>query len=39
LTLALLNTVEEMLTLRDTRETEQALEEKILGIIARLETV
>jgi cell division protein ZapA len=39
LTLALLNTAEEMLNLRDLQESEQAVEKKLLGIIERLETV
>jgi len=38
LTLALLNTVEEMLTLRDMQASEQVAEDKLRGIIARLET-
>ena len=39
LTLTLLNTVEEMLTLRDLKESEQAVEQRLRGIIERLETV
>jgi cell division protein ZapA len=39
LTLALLNTVEEMLSLRDLKESELAVEGKLRGIIERLETV
>jgi cell division protein ZapA len=38
LTLALLNTVEEMLSLRDLQASELAVEEKIRGIIEKLET-
>jgi cell division protein ZapA len=38
LTLALLNTAEEMLNLRDVKESQQALEDKLRGIIERLET-
>lgn len=38
LTLALLNTVEEMLNLRDVKESQQAAEDKLRGIIARLQT-
>jgi cell division protein ZapA len=38
LTLALLNTTEEMLNLRARKENEQDLENKLLGIISRLET-
>ena len=39
LTLALLNTVEEMLNLRDLKESEQAADDRLRGIITRLETV
>ena len=39
LTLALLNVTEEVLNLRDTKNSEQVAEDKLLGIIARLETV
>ncbi len=39
LTLALLNTTEEMLELRAAREADTALENRLLGMIARLETV
>jgi len=38
LTLALLNTVEEMLNLRDVKESQQAAEDKLRGIIAKLHT-
>jgi cell division protein ZapA len=38
LTLALLNTAEEMLNLHDLKESEQAVESKLRGIITRLET-
>ncbi|MDA8429972.1 MAG: cell division protein ZapA [Geobacteraceae bacterium] len=38
LTLALLNTTEEMLNLRDRQESEQADESRIRGLIERLET-
>lgn len=38
LTLALLNTAEEMLNLRELKESEQAVEDKLRGIIKRLET-
>lgn len=38
LTLALLNTAEEMLSLRDAKESEQAVENRVRGIIERLET-
>ena len=38
LTLALLNTVEEMLNLRDVKEAQQAVEDRLRGIITRLET-
>jgi cell division protein ZapA len=38
LTLSLLNTAEEMLELRTARETDSALEDRILGMIARLES-
>jgi cell division protein ZapA len=38
LTLALLNTAEEMLNLTELKEAEQVTDEKILGIITRLET-
>jgi len=37
LTLALLNTTEEMLNLSDRRETEQVVEDRVRRIIARLE--
>ena len=39
LTLALLNAVEEMLNLRDLKESEQTADDKLLGIITKLETV
>ena len=39
LTLALLNTAEEMLNLRDLKESEQAVENRLREIIERLETV
>jgi cell division protein ZapA len=38
LTLALLNTAEEMLNLRDLKESEQAVEDKLRVIIKKLET-
>jgi cell division protein ZapA len=38
LTMALLNTTEEMLSLRDGKDSEQAAEDKLRGIIERLET-
>jgi cell division protein ZapA len=38
LTLALLNTAEEMLDLRDAKEAENALDDRLRGIIQRLET-
>ena len=38
LTLALLNTAEEMLSLRDQKETDQIFEQKLHRIIERLET-
>lgn len=38
LTLALLNTVEEMLNLRDVKESQQAVDDRLRGIITRLET-
>lgn len=38
LTLALLNTVEEMLNLRDLKDSEQAVDDRLRGIITRLET-
>ena len=38
LTLALLNTAEEMLDLRDAKEAENALDNRLRGIIQRLET-
>lgn len=38
LTLALLNTVEEMLNLRDVKESQQTAEDKLRGIIAKLHT-
>ncbi|MBK5274857.1 MAG: cell division protein ZapA [Desulfuromonadales bacterium] len=37
LTLALLNTVEEMLELRSARETDTALDNRLLGILEKLE--
>jgi cell division protein ZapA len=39
LTLVLLNTVEEMLNLQDVKESEQMVEDRVRGIIKRLETV
>jgi cell division protein ZapA len=39
LTLALLNTAEEMLSLRDMKESDQVIESRLCGIIERLETV
>jgi cell division protein ZapA len=39
LTLALLNTAEEMLDLRASREAEAILESRLLGIVAKLETI
>jgi len=39
LTLALLNTAEEMLSLRDAQESEQTVENRLRGIIESLETV
>jgi cell division protein ZapA len=38
LTLALLNTAEEMMNLRDLKESEHAVESRLRGIITRLET-
>jgi cell division protein ZapA len=38
LTLALLNTAEEMLNLRDEKESDHAVEDRVRGIIERLET-
>ena len=39
LTLTLLNTAEEMLSLRDLKETELLVDNRLRGIIERLETV
>jgi cell division protein ZapA len=39
LTLALLNTVEELLCVRNQKDSEQAVVDKLRGIIDRLETV
>lgn len=38
LTLALLNTVEEMLSLRDVKESQQFVEDRLRGIMTKLES-
>jgi cell division protein ZapA (FtsZ GTPase activity inhibitor) len=38
LTLALLNTAEEMLELRNVRESDRSLDDRVLGILAKLES-